>query len=382
MSAALPTTGAAPAATARRVEHVLDLVRDSTVARLPIRTGAPGAALWGQLELGLPGGMKDRVALRMIEDAEARGELCPGGVVVESSSGTMAEGLARVAAAKGYRVVIVSDPRLDGMSRSKLRALGAELEIVDTFDASGGWQTARLRRLREVLARVPGAVWTRQYDSPSNPNAYTEVARALAEALPGRIAAVVGAVGSGGSLCGTARTLRPLMPGLRVVAVDAVGSALFHQPDRKRLQSGHGNSIVPGNLDYRLIDEVHWVGDGEAFNACRELARRTGVFAGGSSGAAWLVASWVASRRPPDEHVVVLLPDRGDRYHASIYSGEYLAEHGLADAVAGPEPREIRYAVDVAEGWCRAPLPHGSGRPYHADSARRTADIARELGLD
>ena len=166
-----------------------------------------------------------------------------------------------------------------------------------------------------------------------------------------------------------------------MVAVDAVGSALFHQPDRKRLQSGHGNSVIPGNLDYRAIDEVHWVGDGEAFAGCRELARRAGIFAGGSSGATWLVASWVASRCAPDQHVVALFPDRGDRYHASIYSPEYLAEHGLAERAAGPQPRRIRYGLDVAEGWCCADLPHGTGMPYHGPDVRPTAAIARELGL-
>ena len=122
--------------------------------------------------------MKDRVALQMIEDAEATGALRPGGVIVESSSGTMGEGLARVGALKGYRVIIVSDPRLDDIAKAKMRALGAEIEIVDRYDPVDGWQGPRLRLLREVIARTPGAFWTGQYDNPSNPGAYAEVARA------------------------------------------------------------------------------------------------------------------------------------------------------------------------------------------------------------
>jgi cysteine synthase A len=367
---------------ARRFESPLDLIRQSTVVRIAPRLGAPaGARLWAQLELGLPGGMKDRVALRMIEDAEASGELRPGGVIVESSSGTMAEGLARVAATKGYRLIIVGDPRLDEMTRAKLRALGAELEIVDAYHPEGGWQTSRLQRLREVMERVPGAFWAKQYESGSNPAAYAEVARALLESLGPTIAAVVGTVGTGGSLCGTGRCLRRALPDLQVVAVDAVGSVLFHQPNRKRLQSGHGNSVVPGNLDYRAIDEVHWVSDGEAFAACRELARRTGIFAGGSSGATYLVASWVAGQLDRDQDVVAIFPDRGDRYHATIYSDSFLAEQGLLDAAAGPRPERIRYGVDVADRWSCAALPHGNGVGYHAAGVPTTAEIAADLGL-
>src|SRR4051812_44592508 len=168
-----------------KCESLLDLIRHATLVRLtPRSVSRPGANLWGQLELALPGAMKDRVALQMIEDAEASGALRPGGVIVESSSGTMAEGLARVGALKGYRVIVVSDPRLDDICVAKLRALGAELEIVDHYDEVGGWQSSRLRRLREVMDRTPNAVWTQQYDSPSNPGAYDQVARRVAEALP------------------------------------------------------------------------------------------------------------------------------------------------------------------------------------------------------
>jgi cysteine synthase len=365
-----------------RLDSPLDLIRSSTVVRIPPRRPErPGAQLWAQLELALPGGMKDRVALRMVEDAEARGELRPGSVIVESSSGTMAEGLARVAAIKGYRLIIVSDPRLDEMTRAKLRAMGAELEIVETYDPVSGWQRPRLDRLREVLARVPGAFWTRQYDTPSNPDAYLDVGRALVDTLGTGIAALVGTVGSGGSLCGTARSLRRVLPEVRVVAVDAVGSVLFHQPNRGRLQSGHGNSIVPGNLDYRTIDQVHWVSDREAFHACRELARRAGIFAGGSSGAAYRVASWVAQQFEHDRHVVAIFPDRGDRYHGSIYSEEFLAAHGLLEAPPESDPQEIRYGVDIAERWSYADLPHDGHVSYHGPDARETADIAEQLGL-
>lgn len=362
---------------------VLDLMRNSPLVTLRGRAVArPRARLSAKLECALPGAMKDRVALHMIERAEEAGLLAPGGVIAESSSGTMAEGLARVGSLKGYRVIIVTDPRIDELTRAKLSALGAELSIVDVYHPEGGWQRSRLERLHQVLEANPGAFWPRQYDSPENAGAYgATLAGELLADLGTGLKILVASVGSGGSLCGTARALRREIPDLRVVAVDAVGSALFHQPDRRRLQSGHGNSIIPGNIDYSLIDEVHWVGDGEAFNACRELARREGIFGGGSSGAVYVVASWMAGQGPADRDVVALLPDRGDRYFETVYSDRFFAEHGLAGVEAAAEPVTLRYGIDNAERWSRAELPPAGSAAYFDARVRRTADLTRELGL-
>jgi S-sulfo-L-cysteine synthase (3-phospho-L-serine-dependent) len=366
----------------KRYESLLELMTDSHLVAIEPRGGARRARLWAQLELALPGGMKDRPALEIVERAEAAGHLRPGGVIIESSSGTMAEGLARVGALKGYRVIIVTDPRIDELTAAKLRALGAELDVVDCYDPAGGWQSSRLRRLKQVLDATPGAFWSCQYDNPGNAGAYERVGGELAEALGLGIAALIASVGSGGSLCGLGRSLKRRIPGVRVVAVDAVGSVLFHQPDRKRLQSGHGNSIVPGNLDYSAIDEVHWIADAEAFNACRELARRTGIFAGGSSGAVYVVASWLAAQLPADRHVVAVLPDRGDRYFRSIYSDDHLREHQLAGKEAATAPRRIHYGEETAEVWSCAELPGNGALPAHAVGVRTTRELSRELGLE
>lgn len=371
------------AETARKASSVLDLMRESPLVALRGHGGRNvRGRLWAKLELALPGGMKDRVALQVVEDAEAAGLLQPGGLIVESSSGTLAEGLARVGTIKGYPVVIVTDPRLDPVTHAKLRALGATVEVVDTYHPTGGWQWSRLERLAQILAANPGSFWTRQYDNPSNSKAYeTGLAEELIAALGTGIAALVGSVGSGGSLCGTARALRRRQD-LRVVAVDAVGSSLFNQPAKKRLQSGHGNNIVAGNIDYPVIDEVHWLTDGEAFDGCRELARREGVFAGGSSGAVYVVASWLAETLGEGQQVVAILPDRGDRYAETIFSDSFLAEHGLLGCPTASGPVTIDYGVDRVERWSRAELPHDGSQPYHTDEAPRTRDLARALGLE
>jgi S-sulfo-L-cysteine synthase (3-phospho-L-serine-dependent) len=368
--------------TISKYDSILDLIRSSTLLRVPPReVSTVGANLWAQLELQLPGGMKDRVGLQAIEDAERSGALHPGDVIVESSSGSTAEGLARVGAVKGYRVIIVTDPRMDDITRAKLLALGAQLEVVDTCDPVTGWQGPRLTRLFEIMAQLPQAFWPCQYDTPSNPAAYDRVGSSLFGALGPNIAALVGTVGTGGSLCGIGASLRRHIPHLKVVAVDATGSVIFDQPNHKRLQSGHGNSMLPGNVDYRLISEVHWVSDGEAFNGCLELTRRAGVFAGGSSGAAYVVASWVAEQFGPDQQVVMILPDRGDRYYATIYSPDFMREHNLCDSMAAAAPIPIRYGIDIAERWSCAQIPH-DGRASYVEHAKTTAAFAEELGME
>lgn len=365
-----------------RFENLEDLLRRVDLVKIPPRRpGRSRGCLWVVFDLALPGGMKDRSALRLVEDAERSGRLRPGGVIIESSSGSMAEGLARVGGLRGYRVIIVTDPRIDDLMRTRLEALGVELDVVQEYDPAGGWQRSRLRRLRELLDRYPEAVWVRQYDNSGNAAAYEEVARRIYQELGDSVAVFVAAVGSGGSISGTALHLRRFLPQVRVVAVDAVGSVLFHQPDSRRLQSGHSNSIVPGNLRYDLIDEVHWLSDSEVFASCRDLARRLGIFAGGSSGAVYVVASWVSERIEEGRSVVAIFPDRGDRYHKSIYCERFLEEHRLDRQGPADEPVEIRYGREVAERWSRAQLPRDASVRYHAPEARSTEDIAEELGL-
>lgn len=250
-------------------------MQDTPLVRLRGRNGSkPRAQLYAKLELAQPGQMKDRIARALITKAAASGVLAPGGTIIESSSGTMAEALARIGAILGYRVIIVTAKTLEASVCAKLRAFGAELEVVEQQHEKGGWQKARLDRLHAIRDKEPGAFWPQQYDNPDFPRAYAdEIAQEITAEL-GEIDAFVASVGSGSSLCGTATGLRDVNPAIRIVAVDAVGSVIFNQPEAHRWQTGHGNSIIAGNINYHILDEVHWLSDGETFNACRELARR------------------------------------------------------------------------------------------------------------
>ncbi|WP_416969918.1 pyridoxal-phosphate dependent enzyme [Streptomyces sp. 4F14] len=326
------------------------------IGRTPLvrlRLDAPsGVEVYAKLELANPFAMKDRVARHIILGARRRGVLRPGAPIVESSSGTMALGIALVGRALGHEVHIVTDPRIDTVTRAKLRSLGCELHVVAEMTAQG-WQGARLERLDALMRDLPGAFWPQQYSNPDNPGAYRELADELRGDL-GRIDTLVGAVGSGGSLCGSARALRRTQPDLWAVGVDCVGSALFDQPDEpKRLQSGLGNSLLPKNLDRRVIDEVHWLNDREAFEAAVALAGEQQIFAGNTSGSVYRVLGDVAARARPGSRVVGIFPDRGDRYADTVHDPDHWAAHRLDALESALAPEAVDYGTPV-RSWSRA----------------------------
>ncbi|MEV0644088.1 cysteine synthase family protein [Phytomonospora sp. NPDC050363] len=315
---------------------------------------APGVAAYAKLELANPFAMKDRVARHIILSALESGELTPGAPIVESSSGTMALGVALVGTYLGHPVHIVTDPRIDPITLAKLTAMGCEVHVVEAM-TGGGWQSARLERLAELMATLPGAFWPRQYSNPQNPAAYAGLAAELSREL-GDVDVLVGAVGSGGSLCGTTRAMRLLSPGVRSVAVDCVGSVLFGQPDRPgRLQSGLGNSLLPDNLDHALLDEVHWLNDREAFAGAADLAREQKIFAGNTSGSVYTVLRYLAGRAAPGTRIVGVFPDRGDRYVDTVYDSAYRAAKGLGELPLASQPERVAYGTQVSRWSCADP---------------------------
>jgi cysteine synthase A len=326
-------------------QNVIEAIGNTPLVRL--RPGADrDVRVYAKLEMNNLFAMKDRVARQIITEARATGALAEGAPIVESSSGTMALGVALVGTALGHPVHIVTDPRIDRTTLAKLEALGCEVHVVSAMDAHG-WQGARLTRLREIMDANPGAFWPRQYENPQNPAAYRHLAHELLADL-GTVDVLVGAVGSGGSLCGTSRVLRESLPELYVVGVDCVGSVLFGQPDRpQRLQSGLGNSLHPKNLDHALIDEVHWLNDREAFGATRELARTEKLFAGNTSGSVYRVLEAMAERAAPGTTVVGIFPDRGDRYADTVHSDAHWAEKELQRLPVASVPRQVLDGTEV-----------------------------------
>jgi S-sulfo-L-cysteine synthase (3-phospho-L-serine-dependent) len=329
-----------------RFERVIDAIGHTPVVRLNLPDQV-GVGSFAKLELQNMFGMKDRVARQIVLQARESGELPPGAPIIESSSGTMALAVALVGTALGHPVHIVTDPRIDPITHAKLESLGCAVHVVQRMSAHG-WQSARLERLELLRAELGGAFWPRQYSNPQNPAAYQALAEELLADLC-HIDVLVGPVGSGGSLCGTARALRRSLPGLWVVGVDCVGSVLFGQPDQPgRLQSGLGNSLIPPNLDHGQIDEVHWLNDREAFAATRRLAAEQQIFAGNTSGSVYRVLCHVATQLRPGAHLVGILPDRGDRYAETVYNNGHWDKHRLHEQTDRDRPIRVEYGRPVS----------------------------------
>ncbi len=297
---------------------VLDLIGGTPLVVIRRMNPVPGVVVYAKLEGHNPmGSVKERIALRIVEEAEKRGALRPGMAILESSSGNTGIGLAMVGAVKGYPVVITMSRKVSTERRQILRALGAE--IVFTSPAGGSdeaWDLAdRLER------ESPGKYFrVGQYVNPDNPLAHYEgTADEVWRQTGGQIDCLVLTLGTCGTLVGMARRFKERKPSIRVIAVE---------PQEKHSQQGLRNmreSRVPPIMDWSLVDERMTVRDEDAFRAARDLARLEGIFGGVSSGTA-IFASIEVARRIGRGHIVTLLPDRGEKY--------------LSTALfpAGPEP--------------------------------------------
>ncbi|GGL59646.1 PLP-dependent cysteine synthase family protein [Planomonospora parontospora] len=330
-----------------------DLVGSTPVLWVPELWSGGERGFWAKLEGYNPGGIKDRPALHMIEQARLRGELEPGRPIIESTSGTLGLGLALAGIVYDHPVTLVSDPGMEPLVQRLLRAYGVRVETVTAPHPRGGWQQARRHRVGELLRRHPGAYCPDQYANPDNVAAYGALAGELADQL-GRLDILVCSVGTGGHSAGVFGVLHKLCPGLRLVGVDAIGSTIFGQPARARLMRGLGSSIHPRNVDYRAFSQVHWVAPAEAVWACRRLAVGRYATGGWSVGAVALVASWLARTEPAGTRIAAIFPDGPHRYADTIYNNAYCAEHGLLESKPEPEPEEISHpGHSEATRWTR-----------------------------
>ncbi len=304
----------------RVVDSILDLVGDTPlfeIRRLGVgdgtRDGARGR-VFAKAEQANPGGsVKDRMSLAMIEAAEAAGELGPGGVVVEPTSGNTGIGLALVCAARGYRCILTMPGDMSLERRQLLEAYGAEVVLTDPALLMEG----AAARAREIAAATPGAFCPHQFDNPENPRAHAEsTAQEILHALAGeRIDAFVAGVGTGGTLTGVGRVLKRLRPPPRVVAVEPDASATLSRGERgpSRIQ-GLGAGFVPKNYDPTVVDEIRTVTDRAAHETKIALARHEGLLVGPSAGANVRVALDLARELGPGALVVTVLCDTGERY--------------------------------------------------------------------
>lgn len=287
--------------------------------------------------------MKMVPARYILDKAVNNGQLEPGTVIAETTSGTFGLALAMHAVQLDRKLILVSDPVIDDRLYRRLIDLGAVVERVPAAAGTGpgGFQAARLDRLRQIQAGLPRTFCPEQYSNPDNPAAYAAVADLMLDQL-GRVDCLIGPVGSGGSMCGTTRHLRRSFAGCLAIGVDTHGSVLFGQSNSRRELRGLGMSMMPANLDHGIFDHVHWCTAAIAYRATRELHQRHALFMGPTSGAAYLVGRWWATMNP-GAVTVVMLPDEGHRYQDTVYDDAWLERSGH------PSQGEISGPVDV--GW-------------------------------
>jgi len=291
---------------------MLDLIGRTPAVRLE-RIPAPGAAeVWAKLESFSPGGsVKDRIALGMIEHAEATGELRPGQAVVEATSGNTGIGLAVVCGVKGYPLTLVLPESMSEERLFAVRKLGAELV---TSPAAAGM--AGSVHLATEIAAAKGAFMPRQFENPANPATHERTTGPeIWEAAEGRLDVFVAAVGTGGTISGVGRYLKRQDPGVRIIAVEPAASPVLSGGEcgPHRIQ-GIGAGFVPATFDRSVVDDILTVEDMEAYEMRNRLAAEEGMWVGLSAGAAAAAAVRVAATLPADARVFTLFPDAGDRY--------------------------------------------------------------------
>lgn len=270
-----------------------------------------------KLESFNPGGsVKDRPALSMIQDAEKRGVLKPGSVIIEPTSGNMGVGLAWVANIHGYRIILTMPDTMSVERRNLLRALGAELVLTPGAEGMKG----AIAKAKELQEKTPGGVILQQFENPANPAAHKVTAEEIWHDTDGTVDIFVAGVGTGGTVSGAGRELKKFNPEVKVVAVEPESSPVLSggKPGPHMIQ-GIGAGFVPRNFDASAVDEIIKVSNTNAIKAGRLLAREEGVLAGISSGAATFAALQLA-KLPENEGktIVVILPDTGERYLSTV----------------------------------------------------------------
>lgn len=293
-------------------KDILALIGNTPIVRINHLSPQRGAEIWAKLEGFNPGGsVKDRIALSMIETAEREGKLKQGGTIIEPTSGNTGIGLAMVSAVKGYRLILTMPETMSLERRQLLQAYGTELILTSGEKGMLG----AVERAEEIYRENPDYFMPMQFENPANPDIHRRTTAVEIINSIGVPDAFVAGVGTGGTITGVGEVLKEKKPNVRVVAVEPAASAILSggSPGRHRI-AGIGAGFFPGVLNTKVYDEIIPVTDEDAMKMAKKLTLKEGILVGISSGAAMWAAIKVAERLGPGKRIVVIFPDRGDRY--------------------------------------------------------------------
>jgi cystathionine beta-synthase len=312
------------------LDNILADIGNTPIIKLNRLGKVLNADIFVKVEALNPGGSsKDRIASKMVEEAEKEGALKSGGTIIEATAGNTGVGLALVAAIKGYRCIFVMPDKMSEDKVSLLRAYGAEVVITPTSvppDSPESYNGVADRLAREI----PGAFRPNQFFNPNNPLAhYLTTGPEIWEIMKGKIDVFVAGMGTGGTISGTGKYLKEKNPAIIVIGADPEGSILSGDTPHAYKVEGIGEDFIPRTFNRQVVDEMVRVSDKESFNMARRLAREEGILAGGSSGTALAAAIKYAERIPIKKNIVVLLPDTGRNYLTKIFSDQWMQENGF-----------------------------------------------------
>ena len=368
-----------------KCNNILEAMGNTPLIRLNRLAKDSPAEVWAKIEYMNPGGsVKDRIAVAMIDEAERRGLLKPGGTIIEGTSGNTGMGLALVAAVRGYKVVFTIT---DKQSREKidlLKAFGAEVIVcptaVEPEDPRSYYSVAK-----KLAREIPNSYYPNQYDNPMNPEAhYRTTGPEIWEDTEGKITHFIAGIGTGGTISGAGKYLKEQNPQVQIIGVDPFGSLYYDfvktgktGKARTYVVEGIGEDFFPSTMNLKILDDCLQVNDEECFVWARRLAKQEGIFTGGSGGGCISAALRVAREAKKGDVIVALLPDSGTRYLSKVFNDGWMQEHGYVDAEVA-----LR-AADVI----RAKRQNGKSRdlivvrPYqtvfHALHTMQQADISQ-----
>ncbi|MEM7264165.1 MAG: cysteine synthase [Planctomycetota bacterium] len=333
----------------RIFDHVLDTIGNTPLVRLNrMVSGTQGLSLVKYEAFNPGGSVKDRIGVHMIDAAEREGKLKPGGTIVENTSGNTGLGLAICAAVRGYKAIFTMPDKVAPEKSQLLKAFGAEVILcptaVEPEDPESYYSVAR-----RLASEIDNAFCPNQYDNLANPDAhYVSTGPELWKDTDGKITHFVAGMGTGGTITGIGKYLKEQNPNVKVIGVDPVGSLYTEYFKSGEIGEAHtykiegvGEDIIPGAIDFDFIDEVIQVTDRDAFRTARRMTREEGLFTGSSGGMAMWAALEVSKTLGPDDIMVCLVPDTGERYLSKVYNEDWLRENQLIDPGITYSAREI-----------------------------------------
>src|SRR5215471_426989 len=368
-----------------RCNNILEAVGRTPLIRLNRMGKDLKPQIWIKAEMLNPGGsVKDRIGITMIDQAEKKGLLKPGGTIIEGTSGNTGLGLALVAAVRGYKCVFTTTDKQSKEKVDLLKALGAEVIVcptaVEPEDPRSYYSVAK-----KLAREIPNSYYPNQYDNPMNPEAhYQTTGPEIWEDSQGKITHFVCGLGTGGTISGAGKYLKEKNPAIQIVGVDPYGSLYYDFVKtgttikaKTYVVEGIGEDFFPTTMNLKILDDIIQVNDEEFFVAARRLAKLEGLFTGGSGGGCMSGALRLAKNLGPNDFVVALLPDTGMRYLSKVYNDEWMRERGYVDAAMQITAAEVVKAKHAAGKVRELVIARPYQTVFHALKSMQDQDISQ-----